>query len=251
MNRGAASRNAENRDVIRPPVIPGRRVVARAPARVGCFWANPRASRSRCLTQGRQTPRRGSAPKPKRSLPRARGLPVGGAHRRLPLHWSGGGRRLAASQRVASAFLTMPPLRAEGTAGPGPAADFSPEGIAAGARLIGIINPAMPDVPDGPRSRATGWRRRPRARHPCPTATPARPMRRSRPSRRVFSCRFGPATQCRWDWASCRVHCWRRGVPCGPCRPARHRLPPGRQDPRSFPAGRDPGVRPGQFGAAG
>lgn len=69
----------------------------------------------------------------------------------LPLHYSGFWQRLARPGIVDAVVVTVPPPRPDGTVGLGVVADFAPAAIAAGARLIGIVNPAMPDVAEGPR----------------------------------------------------------------------------------------------------
>jgi acyl-CoA hydrolase len=69
----------------------------------------------------------------------------------LPLHYSTFWRRLARPGVVDLVYMTVPPPRGDGTVGLGLAADFTPAPIAAGARLVGIVNPRMPDPPDGPR----------------------------------------------------------------------------------------------------
>jgi acyl-CoA hydrolase len=69
----------------------------------------------------------------------------------LPLHYSAYWDRLARPGIVDLIYATVPPPRADRTLGLGIAADFTPAAIAAGARIIGVVNPAMPDVPDGPR----------------------------------------------------------------------------------------------------
>jgi len=68
-----------------------------------------------------------------------------------PAHYTELYRHLATPGAIDIAFFQVPPPRADGTVGFGLAADFSPAPVAAGARLVGLINPAMPDVADGPR----------------------------------------------------------------------------------------------------
>lgn len=77
----------------------------------------------------------------------AAGRPV--AH--LPLHYSAFWARLARRGVVDWVVVTVPPPRADGTLGLGVCCDFAPAAIDAGARLIGIVNPLMPDAATGPR----------------------------------------------------------------------------------------------------
>lgn len=69
----------------------------------------------------------------------------------LPLHYSAYWNRLARPDVVDLVMMTVPPPAADGTVGYGLACDFTPAAIGAGARLIGVINPKMPDVSYGPR----------------------------------------------------------------------------------------------------
>lgn len=76
--------------------------------------------------------------------------PAGGvAH--LPMHYNQFWRRLGQKGLVDLVYLTVPPPRGDGTVGFGLACDFAPSPIAAGARVVGIVNPLMPDIPNGPR----------------------------------------------------------------------------------------------------
>lgn len=68
-----------------------------------------------------------------------------------PAHYTELYRHLSTPETIQTAFFQVPPPRADGTVGFGIAADFSPAPALAGARLVGQINPAMPDVADGPR----------------------------------------------------------------------------------------------------
>lgn len=68
-----------------------------------------------------------------------------------PAHYTELYRRLAGPGAVDIAYFQVPPPRDDGTVGFGIAADFSPAPASGGARLVGVINPAMPDVADGPR----------------------------------------------------------------------------------------------------
>ncbi|WEK50223.1 MAG: acetyl-CoA hydrolase/transferase C-terminal domain-containing protein [Candidatus Kaistia colombiensis] len=68
-----------------------------------------------------------------------------------PAHYTELYRHLAEPGAIDIAYFQVPPPRDDGTVGFGLAADFSPAPALAGARLVGVINPAMPDVADGPR----------------------------------------------------------------------------------------------------
>ncbi len=69
----------------------------------------------------------------------------------LPLHYSAFWHRLSRPGLVDAVVMTVPPPRADGTVGYGLTCDFAPAALAAGARLIGLVNPAMPDLPGTPR----------------------------------------------------------------------------------------------------
>ena len=69
----------------------------------------------------------------------------------LPLHYTAFWARLARPGLVDLVMMTVPPPAADGTIGYGACADFAPAAIGAGARLIGVVNPAMPDPPGAPR----------------------------------------------------------------------------------------------------
>ncbi len=69
----------------------------------------------------------------------------------LPLHYSAFWDRLARPGVIGAALMTVPPPRADGTVGYGLACDFLPAAIGAGVPLIGVVNPLMPDVTNGPR----------------------------------------------------------------------------------------------------
>jgi len=69
----------------------------------------------------------------------------------LPLHYTAFWNRLARPGMIDCVIVTVPPPRDDGTVGLGVTADFAPAAIAAGARLIGVINTDMPDVAQGPR----------------------------------------------------------------------------------------------------
>jgi acyl-CoA hydrolase len=69
----------------------------------------------------------------------------------LPLHYSTFWHRLTRPGLIDAVVMTVPPPRADGTVGYGLTCDFAPAAIATGARLIGLVNPAMPDLPGAPR----------------------------------------------------------------------------------------------------
>lgn len=68
----------------------------------------------------------------------------------LPLHYSAFWDRLARPGVVDLIVIAVPPPR-DGTVSLGPCADFAPAAIGAGARLIGAVNPRLPDPPGAPR----------------------------------------------------------------------------------------------------
>ncbi|SMY08151.1 acetyl-CoA hydrolase/transferase family protein [Flavimaricola marinus] len=68
----------------------------------------------------------------------------------LPMHYSAFHKRLARPGVVDLVILTVPPPQ-DGSIGLGLCADFAPAAIAAGARLIGMVNPQLPDTPGAPR----------------------------------------------------------------------------------------------------
>lgn len=68
----------------------------------------------------------------------------------LPMHYTAFYQRLARPGVVDLAILTVPPPQ-DGSIGLGLCADFAPAAVAAGARLIGLVNPNMPDPPGAPR----------------------------------------------------------------------------------------------------
>ena len=69
----------------------------------------------------------------------------------LPMHYSAFWSRLARPGLVDLVLMAVPPPAHDGTVGYGLACDFAPAAIAAGARLIGVVNPLMPDPPGSPR----------------------------------------------------------------------------------------------------
>jgi acyl-CoA hydrolase len=69
----------------------------------------------------------------------------------LPLHYSTFYERLARPGMVDVVYITVPLPAEDGTIGLGLATDFSPAPIGAGAQLVGVVNPAMADPPNGPR----------------------------------------------------------------------------------------------------
>lgn len=68
----------------------------------------------------------------------------------MPLHYSAQWRCLSTPGRVKTAFVEIPPPRPDGTVGLGVSADFTLAPVAAGARLVGIVNRQMPDMRNGP-----------------------------------------------------------------------------------------------------
>jgi acyl-CoA hydrolase len=69
----------------------------------------------------------------------------------LPLHYTAFGARLSRPGVIDLVYVTVPPPRADGTIGLGLTCDVVPGAVAAGARLVGIVSPRMPDVANGPR----------------------------------------------------------------------------------------------------
>lgn len=68
----------------------------------------------------------------------------------MPLHYSAQWRHLATPGVVKVAYVEIPPPRNDGTIGLGVSADFVLAPVEAGARLVGVINPRMPDMVNGP-----------------------------------------------------------------------------------------------------
>ena len=81
------------------------------------------------------------------------GLRRGRAQRvqHLPLHYTDYAARLARPGIVDLIYMTVPPPGPDGSIGYGLACDFAPAAVAAGARLVGVVNPRMPDMPQAPR----------------------------------------------------------------------------------------------------
>ena len=69
----------------------------------------------------------------------------------LPVSYTGLWRMVSEPGRVDIAFVQVTAPRRDGTTSFGIAVDFAPALIETGARLVGIVNPAMPDPVDGPR----------------------------------------------------------------------------------------------------
>lgn len=69
----------------------------------------------------------------------------------LPLHYTSFGARLSRPGVVDLVYATVPPPRADGTVGLGLTCDVVPGAVAAGAGLVGIVNPRMPDTVHSPR----------------------------------------------------------------------------------------------------
>lgn len=68
----------------------------------------------------------------------------------LPMHYTAFHDRIARPGVINAVVITVPPPKG-GTVGLGLCADFAPAAIASGARLIGLVNHAMPDAPGAPR----------------------------------------------------------------------------------------------------
>lgn len=68
----------------------------------------------------------------------------------LPMHYTAFHDRIARPGIVDFVIINVPPPQS-GSVGLGICADFAPAAIAAGARLIGLVNPEMPDVKGAPR----------------------------------------------------------------------------------------------------
>lgn len=71
--------------------------------------------------------------------------------RHLPLHYTQFWDWLARPGVVDVVYARVPPMAADGSFGLGIASDFSMAAVGAGARLVGLISPAMPDLPGTPR----------------------------------------------------------------------------------------------------
>ena len=79
------------------------------------------------------------------------GLRGGAAVDHLPLHYSAYWQHLSRPGQVDVAFVTVPPPGADWCIGLGLTCDFAPAVIAAGAVLVGVVNPGMPDIATAPR----------------------------------------------------------------------------------------------------
>lgn len=97
------------------------------------------------------------------------GLAPGTSVSHMPLSYSAYWARLAEPGHVGLAYVTVPPPRGDGTIGLGLASDFAPAVIASGARLVGIVNPAMPEAEHGARYPAERFHAL--AEGPAPLAT--------------------------------------------------------------------------------
>lgn len=71
--------------------------------------------------------------------------------RHLPLHYSRYWHWLSTPGVVDILYLRVPPPGADGCLGLGIASDFSMAAIGAGAKVVGLISPEMPDLPHTPR----------------------------------------------------------------------------------------------------
>lgn len=68
----------------------------------------------------------------------------------LPMHYTAFHDRIGRPGVIDLVVITVPPPQ-NGSVGLGLCADFAPAAIAAGARVIGLVNPAMPDPTGAPR----------------------------------------------------------------------------------------------------
>ena len=68
----------------------------------------------------------------------------------LPMHYTQIWRHLSAAKAIDVAFVQVSPPDRTGQFGLGIAADFTPAVLASGARMVGVVNPAMPRVPSAP-----------------------------------------------------------------------------------------------------
>lgn len=87
----------------------------------------------------------------------------------LPLHYSEVYRHFAAATDIACGFMQVTPPRSDGTISFGISADFSTALLDGPTRLIGIINPQMPDPPHGPRVPVSRFEAFVKADAPLPT----------------------------------------------------------------------------------
>ena len=78
-----------------------------------------------------------------------KGLRGDGRVKHLPLHYSAFWERLGRPGMVDLVYMTIPPPAIDGTFGYGLTCDFIPAVLAAGAKVVGIVNPNMPDLPRG------------------------------------------------------------------------------------------------------
>lgn len=93
----------------------------------------------------------------------------------LPMHYTAFWNRLARPGIVDLVYMNVPPPRADGTVGFGLVADFTPGPIAAGAVLVGIVNPRIPDPDGGPRLPLSRFAALVEADHALPELAPAEP----------------------------------------------------------------------------
>lgn len=92
----------------------------------------------------------------------------------LPMHYTAFYDRIARPGVIDAVAITVPPPRG-GTVGLGLCADFAPAAIAAGARLIGIVNSEMPDAPGARRISLDRFEALAQGTAPLPELTPGKP----------------------------------------------------------------------------
>ncbi|WP_421928591.1 acetyl-CoA hydrolase/transferase family protein [Neoaquamicrobium sediminum] len=74
-----------------------------------------------------------------------------GRVRHMPIAYSELWHRIGQRGAIDVAFFQVTRSRGDGTVGLGVSGDFAPALLPTGARLVGLVNPVMPDPPDAPR----------------------------------------------------------------------------------------------------